>query len=83
MVILQEPSWLINDVLDSKADIRQSFWPDLWICLQLYIQIDIFTSFVAQKLRELDLVIPQQHFLFPLVDKKDGPCSWIKKKRFS
>ena len=82
MVILQEPSWPMKDVLDSKDDIHQWFWPEHWIRLTLYLQLDIFHSSLAQKLTKLDLVIPQEHFLIPIVNINDLPYSCIWKTEF-
>ena len=45
----------------------------------MYIHLDIFPSSVAQKLKKLDLDVPQEHFLIPIVDIKDG---LVFEKRF-
>ena len=72
-----ETFFIMKAVVDSKDDIHHWFWPDQWICITLYIEFDIFHSSISQKLTELDLAIPQEHFLIPFVDIKDVLCSCI------
>ena len=40
-MFLREPSWCMEDILDSKDDVYKLFWVHQWICLKKYLQFDV------------------------------------------